>query len=58
MDLASGRTRATFQLQSSFGNMDRLMGVGMIASLIRGLLEQAAEIMDDNVVNDVSHLDV
>ena len=38
--------------------MDGLIGIGMIASHFKGLLEQPAEIMDDSVVNDVSHLDV
>jgi hypothetical protein len=58
VDLATGRNRATFELKSSFGNMDSVRGFGMIASLIKGLMEQQAEVMDNNVANDVSHLHV
>ena len=52
-EAASGRVRGAFELKSSFGNMDALRGQGMIAMLMKGLLEQPAEIADENYVNDV-----
>ena len=33
--------------------MDPLRGQGMIAMLVKGLLEQPAELGDENYVNDV-----
>jgi hypothetical protein len=53
-DTVTGQVRGAFELKSSFGNMDILRNQGMLAKVVKGLLEQPAEIGDSNYIDDVS----